>query len=128
MPSPLSITFSHSDGRQTVKGPFARLRLEGEVMRAQEGGEEIARHERHHWQVDGLSYTRAECTGRATLNFLLPDGTSSKHFGPFDSVSFVDGIAYADRRVFAFADRSIGDWYCHENGHHYPLLVIEPAG
>ena len=127
MPPQLSITFSHSDGSQTTKGPFARLRLEGEVMRSESGGREIARHERHHWQVAGQSYTRAECSCRSFMKFLLPDGTGSKRFGPFDSVSFVDGIAYTDRKVFAFADRSIVDWYCHENGHHYPVMLIEPA-
>jgi len=125
--SQISITFSHSDGSQTVKGPFARLRLEGELMRAEASGEEVGHHERHHWQVDGKSYTRADCSGRANVTFLLPDGTRSKRFGPFGSVSFVDGIVYADRREFAFADRSIVDWYCHDNAHHSPVMLIEPA-
>jgi hypothetical protein len=62
------------------------------------------------------------------LHLRRAEGAHSKSYGPYESISFVDGIAYADRAVFAFADRSIGDWYCHDDGRHYPDLIIEPAG
>jgi hypothetical protein len=29
--------------------------------------------------------------------------------------------------VFAFVDRSIGDWYCHDDGRHWAVLVVTPA-
>jgi hypothetical protein len=124
----LTITFSRPHGREVVKGPFERVRLEGEVMRPHAGDEAIALHEHHAWRVDGERFTRADCSCPCTLHFARADAATSKSFGPFESISFVDGIAYADRAVFAFADRSVGDWYCHEDERHYPLLVIEPVG
>jgi len=128
MPRTLTITFSRPEGDENVKGPFQRVRLEGEVMRAELGGQRIAAHENHSWRVDGEAYTRAECSCPCSVQLVRADGTASKRYGPFESVSFVDGIAYGDRKVFAFADRSISDWYCHDDGKHYPVLVIEPAG
>jgi hypothetical protein len=62
------------------------------------------------------------------LHFERVDGARSKIYGPFESVSFTDGIAYVDHEIFAFADRSIVDWYSHAEGNHWPLIIIEPAG
>ena len=124
--SPLVVTFVRAHGPEKRKGPYRQIRLEGETMRADDSRQLIARHEGQHWDVDGTAYTRAECSCSAMLHFVGADGTRSKSYGPFESVSFVDGIAYADHKVFAFADRSIGDWYCHEDGHHYPVVVIDP--
>ena len=123
----VNIVFSRPDGASVRKGPFDRLVLEGEVMRAEPGAAPVAKHESRHWQVGSEPYTRAECDCPCTLHFVRADEATSKTYGPFESVSFVDGVAYANREVFAFADRSIVDWYCHEDGHHYPVLIIEPA-
>jgi hypothetical protein len=122
----LRLTFSR--GSETkLKGPYPVLRFEGEVMRAEVGGPVIARHVEHAWEVDGLDYPRLQCDGDATLHFERIDGSRSKQYGPFQTVSFIDGVAYADHRIFAFADRSIVDWYCHEDGEHWPLMVVTAA-
>jgi hypothetical protein len=42
-------------------------------------------------------------------------------------VSFVDGVAYVEHQIFAFVDRSISDWYSHENEMHWPIMIVEPV-
>lgn len=42
-------------------------------------------------------------------------------------ISFVDGICFANRAVFAFVDRSLGDWYCHDDGRHWAVMILSPA-
>jgi len=122
------LKFSPTVGSEVTKGPFPRIRVEGEVMRADPGGPVIAYHDDHHWQVDGRSYSRLDCDCPAVqVYFERIDGTRSKIYGPLKDFSFVDGIAYMEHQVFAFADRSIIDWYCHADGQHWPLMVIEPA-
>jgi hypothetical protein len=44
-----------------------------------------------------------------------------------DSSAMADGVAYVDHRIFAFADRSIVDWYCHADDKHWPLMILTPA-
>ena len=93
-------------------------------MRGDAGGPVIAKHEKHVWILDdGESYVRVESDSRVTLHLERIDGSRSKVYGPFESLSFIDGIAYADHEVFAFADRSIVDWYCHADDTHWPLMI-----
>jgi hypothetical protein len=83
---------------------------------------------KHQWQVDGERYTRLDCDCHANFHFERIDGQRSKTYGPYESVSFIDGVAYADHQIFAFADRSIVDWYCHEDDQHWPLMILSPTG
>jgi hypothetical protein len=55
------------------------------------------------------------------------DGARSKQCVPIRTFCFVDGIGYMDRQAFAFADRSIVDWHCHDDRRHWPMMVIEPT-
>jgi len=127
MASTITVTFSGRSGAEVRKGPFPVLRLESEVL-VDPGGTVIGRHQDHHWEVDGVAYTRLECDCNDGFNVHFERGhdARSKIYGPLQSFSFVDGIAYMNRQVFAFADRSIVDWYCHEDGQHWPVMVIEP--
>jgi hypothetical protein len=128
MAAAIIVTFSRGVGPNVQKGPFSQLRLEGEVMRFAVGGPIIAKHENQKWKVDGFDYRRADCDNCAVaLHFERIDGTQSKTYGPFNCFSLVDGVAFADHEVFAFADRAIVDWYCHPDGRHWPLFIIEPA-
>lgn len=122
------LRFSSPGGKTVSKGPFERIRLEGEVLRSTPGGPVVARHVNHAWLVDDEPYFRLDCDCRVKVQFERTDGSRSKIYGPHQNFSFVDGIAYADHEVFAFADRAIVDWYCHAEGTHWPLLVIESAG
>jgi hypothetical protein len=106
------------------KGPYRSVRFESEVIRAEAGGPVIAKHERHEWYVDGEPYARLQCNGSIVVHFERVDGSRSSRYGPYESVSFIDGVAYVDHRIFAFVDRSIVDWYCHEDDKHWPLMIV----
>ncbi len=127
MSTPLEVVFSRPEGAAKRKGPYARLRFEGELLRERPGGPVIAAHEQHQWQVDGERFLRLDCQCRLQVFFERVDGTRSKLYGPYDHISFVDGVAYANHEVFAFVDRSAVDWYCHDDGHHWPLMIVEAA-
>jgi hypothetical protein len=130
MPGHLTLKFATGSGTHVTRGPLAQIRLEGEVIRAEGGGPIIARHVDHAWLVDGVRYLRLDIDTDTTItaHFERIDGSLSKSYGPYETFSFVDGVAYANRAIFAFADRSIVDWYCHADGIHWPLLVIAANG
>lgn len=127
MPATLELSFASAFSGCKKRGPFARLRFEGEVLREIMGGPIIAKHEDHQWVLNGDRYTRIDCDCRVMVHFERVDGSASRTYGPFESFSCSDGIAYTDRKLFAFVDRSIVDWYCHDNGRHWPLMIVVPA-
>ena len=121
------LVFSDSGGSTITKGPYSQVRFEGEVVRSVANGPIIARHENHVWKVDGKDYPRCDCEEAAWVHFERVDGSKSKTYGPLEHLSFMDGVAFVDRRVFAFVDRGAVDWYCHDDGRHWPLMLIEPS-
>ena len=127
MSAAMSVTFADAAGRSETRGPYPELCLVGESMRASVSGPPFAMHESHEWVVNGGRFFRAECPGPLKVRLERLDGSTSKEYGPFDIVSFADGIAYANRAVFAFVDRSIGDWYCHDDGRHWAVMILSPA-
>jgi len=127
MAGPLELTFLRDTAPPQRRGPYRALRFESEIIRGETGGPVIAKHDHHEWHVDGAPYSRLQIDCRACVHFERIDGTRSKRYGPYACVSFVDGIAYVEHQVFAFVDRSIRDWYSHENEQHWPLMIIEPA-
>jgi hypothetical protein len=126
----LTLRFSTASGASMTRGPHPGIRLEGEVIRAEGGDPVIARHVDHAWVVDGARYLRLDidCDATITAHFERVDGSRSKTYGPYETFSFVDGVAYANGEIFAFADRSIVDWYSHADGAHWPLMIISARG
>ena len=61
------------------------------------------------------------------VHFHSSEQLESKRFGPFDSFSSLDGIAYASSKVIAFCDRQLQDWYSTDLGSHWKVLVVKPA-
>jgi hypothetical protein len=127
MAKPLELSFLRHAGPAKRLGPYRLLRFEGEAIRAEQGGPVIAKHEHHEWNVNGERYPRLQCDCHAYIRLERLDGSHSKTFGPYESVTFIDGVAYANHQIFAFVDRSIGDWYCHEDERHWAIMVIRPA-
>jgi len=127
MAGPIVLSFLRDTASPKRKGPYPCLHFEGEVIRAEVGGPVLARHEGHTWQVDGERYSRLSIECRAVVHFERVDGSQSKKYGPYEIVTFIDGVAYVDHQIFAFVDRSIIDWYCHEDEKHWPLMIITPA-
>lgn len=122
----LEIVFSSSSGPPKTKGPYRALRFEGEVLRETPEGPLIAKHESNVWQVEGEPYGRLECTSRLLAHF-EHGAERSPVYGPYATLSFVDGVAYADHEIFAFIDRSAGDWYSHPDERHWQLMIVEGA-
>lgn len=52
---------------------------------------------------------------------------TSRRFGPYERFSAADGIAHTDSKVFAFVDRKVGDWFCYDDGYHWPVMVVADA-
>lgn len=123
----LCVEFSGLTGEPLSFRDLPLLRFEGEVVRAQPGGPILAEHRVQTWELQGRRYMRLECAGPLRVYFERANGQRSETFGPFANFSCVDGIAYVNHEVFAFADRAIGDWYAHENGQHWALMVVVPA-
>lgn len=125
MPRPLHVTFSDSEGNTLRKGPFEKFFLQGETLRQENGGPLVAVHEDHFWNVDGKRFARFDCDCRVQVRVVRLDGKRMQHYGPYAHFSAQDGITFADHAVFAFADRTIGDWYCHADGLHWAMLIVE---
>ena len=123
----LTLTFARPSGSPLVKGPCALLRLEGELMRGDGPAPFVARHRDHYWELEGEQFTRAQSDESIVVCFERMDGTASPTYGPYSGFSFQDGVAFVEHRLFAFADRSLGDWYSHEGGKHWHIMLITPA-
>lgn len=125
MPGGLVAIFSRSFGKSKRKGPYASLRLEAEAVREIPDGPLVAVHVAHEWHVDGEKFWRLDFEPAVKVHFL--DDIKSKAYGPFDAFSAVNKVAFRERHVFAFVDADVGHWYCHDDGRHWPLMVIEAA-
>jgi hypothetical protein len=108
-------------------GPLGSFRLDGDALR-REGGELVAKHERNSWRIQGEQYPRLECRGAVSIWFERPSTTeASRRFGPHDDLTIHDGVAYIGRHVFASLDEEARQWYSHEIGHHWKIMVVESA-
>ena len=125
MPEPIHLRFAAPDGKTATKGPFERFCLQGETLREEPGGPAIAVHENHYWEVDGKKYSRFDCDCHIRIVLMRLDGKRVARHGPYKSFSAQDGVAFTQHAIFAFADRTIGDWYCHADGQHWALMIIE---
>src|SRR5690348_13828428 len=124
----LILTFVHPSKPAKSVGPFHAIRLDGDSVREVMNRTLVARHGDHQWEVEGERYFRLDATSRVQIHFERPpQGAFSRHFGPYERFSAVDGIAYTDDRVFAFVDPKVGDWFCYNDGQHWPVMVVNDA-
>ena len=120
----LILTFVHPSKPAKSVGPFHAIRLDGDSVREVMNRTLVARHSDHQWEVEGERYFRLDATSRVQIHFERPpQGAFSRHFGPYERFSAVDGIAYTDDRVFAFVDPKVGDWFCYNDGQHWPVRI-----
>ena len=120
----LVLSFVHPSKPPKTVGPLKAIRIDAEAIRDQKESTLIAMHRDHQWDVEGERYFRLDCTTRVRIHFEKVSHAQSRSFGPFQSFSSVDGITYADNRVFAFVDQKAGDWFCYDDGRHWPLMVV----
>jgi hypothetical protein len=124
MPRLIQLTFSDEEGNTLTRGPFQGFLLQGETLRQERDGPVVAVHREHFWELEGRRFGRFDCDCRICIRVTRVDGMRSQDYGPFESFSARDGITFTDHQVFAFADRSIGDWYCHADGLHWAMLLV----
>lgn len=123
----LILSFVHPRHAPRTLGPFKALWIDGESLRDGPKGPLLARHVRHQWEVEGVSYSRLDCTARVSVRFEGGRVPPSRLFGPFDRFSAVDGLAYTDDKVFAILDGKVGAWLCYDVGQHWPIMVVAEA-
>jgi hypothetical protein len=124
----LVLSFVHPAKPAKTVGPFHAIRLDGDSIREVQNRTLVAHHMQHQWEVEGERYFRVDATTRVHIHFeRLPQGEYSRQFGPYERFSAIDGIAYTDDRVFAFVDTKVGDWFCYNDGQHWPIMVVSDA-
>ena len=124
----LVIEFAKPGGTAVRLGPVSHLRFEGEELIAGGSGEVLARRVDHRWVLaEGGSFSRLQCNSPVVVRFHSASEPGSKSFGPYESFSAVDGVAFANHHVVAFCDREPQDWYSYDTGSHWEALVVEPA-
>ena len=124
----LVLSFVHPSRPARTVGPFSAIRLDGDSVREVGRRAPIAQHREHQWEVAGERYFRLDATARVRIHFERPSqGMLSRPFGPYERFSAVDGIAYTDDRVFAFVDSKVGDWFCYNDGQHWPVMIVSDA-
>jgi len=129
----LVLSFIHPSKPSREVGPFSSVRIDAETVRDGVDWKAIARHREHQWEVEGERYYRLDATTRVRVHFehtrsLPHTPAKSRSFGPYGRFSTVDGVAYADDRVFAFVDARIGDWFCYGDGRHWAVMVVTDVG
>lgn len=87
---------------------------------------EIARYENHLWATEQGRFSRFDIEQSVEVSF-ASDAAQSRTFGPYRHLSGVDGILYAEQRVFAFYDEQRKDWYAFEDGRHWPRIIVTPT-
>ena len=106
-------------------GPMAGVYIEGNAMRAADGGAVLAECEDHHWVFEGKKFYRADCAGPVTVNLEGCSEAIPKRFGPFKHFSLSDGMAYVDRAVFARLNSS-DKWFVERLDAECPRLLLLP--
>ena len=87
---------------------------------------EIAVYENHLWATAQGRFSRFDIEQSVEVSF-ASEAAESRTFGPYRHLSGVDGILYAEQRVFAFYDEQRKDWYAFEDGRHWPRIIITPT-
>lgn len=124
----LILSFVHLKGSRAF-GPLRAIRLDADCCRNAESGALLARYRDHQWEVEGKRYFRLDTAGKVRIQFeRAAEERKSRLLGPFLRFSAIDGIAFADERVFAFVDPKVGDWFSYDDGHHWPVMVVIDAG
>jgi len=66
------------------------------------------------------------CSPTVSVQFAQGNGPGSRALGPYNAFHLLDGVAYAEGRVFAFFDKQQQDWYSHSLGNHWSTMIVTP--
>jgi len=123
----LVLSFIHPTKQAKTVGPFSVIRLDADGVNHGPDGSPVALYRDQRWEVGGERYYRLDCATRVFIHFEKGNERNSRRFGPYNRFSAVDGIAYTDNKVLAFVDRKVGDWFCYDDGYHWPVMVVADA-
>lgn len=116
----MSLLVSVKRGSQELHlGAYAAVLLTYDQLLHAADNSVLATHRNNRWYAGGEEYHTLEVVGPLVVS--QPDG---KSLGPYMNASMFDGVAYVDRRVFAFTDVQREDWYVHDAGAHWRELKI----
>jgi hypothetical protein len=114
-----------SIGRETLKlelGAHAAVVLKYDELCHADGETLLARHRNNRWLAEaGEEFATLEILGPLVVT---PAAGKTPSLGPYQRLSMFDGVAYVDRRVFAFTDVQQQDWYVHDVGVHWPAMRV----
>jgi hypothetical protein len=103
-------------------GAHEEVVLAYDELRSSDGRTLLARHLHNRWFVEGGDqYPMLEIVGPLTVTTV---SGQSRTMGPYENLTMFDGVAYVEKRVFAFTDVQQGDWYMHDVGAHWPAMKI----
>ena len=117
------IQFSTATGAVYDAGSYAQLRLTSDTLYGLPEERVLARDVNHRWITPQGEFLRLDVAARLTIHF-EGGGEKSKVFGPFEHFSSSDGIAYADRKVFAFADHANKQWFVVPLDGRWGVMVV----
>jgi hypothetical protein len=105
----LRLAFSTQQGASRSVGAFSELRFDRAALRPSPAGSPLAE--------------RLDCEGRVMLHFTDAKGSLGQAWGPFEHLSCVNGVIYANRKKFATFDEASGRWTIEPSGLRCPILV-----
>ena len=120
------LTFLRPQAEPLTSGPHDVVSFRADQLIA--GDEVIARYVEHRWQVGGGEdrFSSVEFRARVEVHFEQAD-ERSRSFGPYKTLSLIDGVAYAGGHVFAFLDQERQDWYSLTLGNHWVRMTVSPS-
>jgi len=115
--------FGAQEGAGLSPGVFSELRFDRNLLRPSAAGSPIAVHRDHAWEAEGRKFDRLDCAGRVLVFFGQLDGTLGTMYGPYEKLSAIDGVLYADDERFAAFDEAISLWAIEHTALRCPVLV-----
>ena len=115
--------FGAQEGAGLSPGVFSELRFDRNLLRPSAAGTPVAVYRDNAWEAEGRRFLRLDCSGRVVIYFGQLDGTLGTMFGPYEQLSAVDGILYADREHFASFDETSALWAIEHTQLRCPVLV-----
>jgi hypothetical protein len=124
----LELVFAEAGpGPTLTAGPFPAVRIDGERLRAEPGGAEVAEHHLHYWIAQGRRFFRVDCASPVRLWFESEKGEKSAVAGPFMHFSCADGVAYGDGMIYGNIDLETKLWWGHRDRRYWRTLVVKSA-
>ncbi len=119
--------YSPGEGAAESIEPGAFFRLIGGMLCRGPSNEPIATYLKR-WRLTDAEFSRAESLEAVVIYFESNAGLASSAFGPFDTFSLSDGIAWDGSRALARLDERTLLWYPPKAQDGWASMLIAPPG